>query len=212
MVSYNSLGAALVNVAMFYAVLLVICWAVSRLWSRDVTLPEDLLMSRRAQRRELLTMRRCRRRADLLWRFAEHLSGGRRAWVERLSRRYTDQAQQIEEARRTRLQQAERLDAQLRAWAAALTPIPGNSPYSPSPPPSAPRPTLEPAEEDTRRWERTLPWGTPSPLVTREGLGRPYPFVPLAPPLPEGTVYRSPPRQRQPKPVPLPGEPAKQWK
>lgn len=49
---------------------------------------------------------------------------------------------------------------------------------------------LREPEEVTRRWERTLPWGTPSPLVTREGLGRPYPFVPLTPPLPPSSRRR----------------------
>lgn len=191
MVSYNSLWAALCWVAVVYLVLVVICWALSRIWSRDVTLPDVTPMSRPEERREMATLRRLQRRADQLWRFAGHLSGAPRAWVESLSQRYTDRAQRIEKDRRHRARLADRLDAQARAWAALMTPIPGSSPSSASLPPSAPRPTLEPAEEDTRRWERPLPWGTPSPLVTREGLGRPYPFVPLAPPLPPRSSRRA---------------------
>lgn len=187
MVSYNSLTAAILWVVAVYLVLLVICWALSRLWSRDVTLPQVTPMSRPEERREIATLRRYQRRADLLWRFAAHLSGGRRAWAENLSRGYTDRAQRIEKEWHRRAQLADRLDGQARAWSALMTPIPASSPCSPSLPPSAPRPTLEPAEESTRRWERTLPWGTPSPLLTREGRGKPYPFVPLAPPLPRSS-------------------------
>jgi hypothetical protein len=93
------------------------------------------------------------------------------------------------------------------ASAADLERTLASSPCSaPSLPPSAPRttPALDfAADENTRRWERTLPWGTPSPLMTREGRARPYPFVPLAEPPSSGTVYRSPPRtpRRPPPPV-----------
>jgi hypothetical protein len=199
MIPYNSLGSSLAQVAICYLALLAMCWAIARLRSRSLELPDVTPMSRPEELREMAALRRCQRRAALLWRCGALLSGGRRAWVENLSRQYTDRAQRIEKARRSRAQDAGRLDAQARAWAAHMTPIPGSSPCSPpNPPPSAPRPTLDQAKESTRRWERTLPWGTPSPLVTREGLGRPYPFVPLAPPLPPAAPRSSRRARRNP--------------
>jgi hypothetical protein len=86
-------------------------------------------------------------------------------------------AERIERRTRQRARAVERESARALDWDRTLA----------SSPCSAPRttPALDfAADENTRRWERTLPWGTPSPLMTREGRARPYPFVPLAPPLP----------------------------
>lgn len=136
---------------------------------------------------------------------AAHLSGRRASWVQRRSLRCTRRAAALEMRRRRRAIAAAHREARDRAWDR----IRGSSPSSPWTqrlPPSAPRPVLPEEAEETRRWERTLPWGTPSPLLTREWIGKPYPFVPLAEPPPNsapGTVYRSPPRRERPKP-PLP--------
>jgi hypothetical protein len=100
-------------------------------------------------------------------------------------------AERIERRTRQRARAVERESARALDWDRTL----GSSPCSaPNLPPSAPRAASSldfTADENTRRWERTLPWGTPSPLVTREGLGRPYPFVPLAPPLPPRSSRRA---------------------
>lgn len=91
-----------------------------------------------------------------------------------------------------------RADARGRAWDRTLASSTCSPASPPSPPPSAPRRTTPTEDEDTRRWERTLPWGTPSPLLTREGRGRPYPFVPLAPPLPPAAPRSSRRSRRSP--------------
>lgn len=89
----------------------------------------------------------------------------------------------IQRAQRRRASDAARDSARALAWERTLA---SSHSSVPSRPPSAPRPSLDWSEgESTRRWERTLPWGTPSPLLTREGRGKPYPFVPLSPPLPQ---------------------------
>jgi hypothetical protein len=168
-----------IALAVWFLVLPLIGSMLSRSWSRDVTLadpPEVTPRSRLALRLEPARLRLWRWVAAALWRVGALLSGSRRRALERRSRRATARANRIEVERKRRMLAAWRQEARDRAWAAHMTPIPASSPSSTSLPPSAP-------EEDTRRWERTLPWGTPSPLMTREGLGRPYPFVPLAPPL-----------------------------
>jgi hypothetical protein len=104
--------------------------------------------------------------------------------LDGVSLRAARRAERIERRTRQRARAAERESARALDWDRTLA----SSPCSgPSLPPSAPRatPALDfAADENTRRWERTLPWGTPSPLMTREGRAKPYPFVPLAPPLP----------------------------
>ncbi len=173
----------------------VIVTVAGAILSRDVTPPELPPVTPRSRLGLLLEparLRLWRWVAATLWRGGALLSGNRRRALERRSRRATARANRIEVERKRRMLAAWRLEAKARAWAQHMGLIPGSSPCSPpSPPPSAPRPTLDQAEEPTRRWERTIPWGTPSPLVTREGLGRPYPFVPLAPPLPPSSSRRA---------------------
>jgi hypothetical protein len=192
---------------------------VNLLFSRSVTPLSHRDPGRRSRRRELRTIRRWRWLARLLWRVAERLSGGRRAWLERLSLRCTDRAQRMDRARVARRAALVEREIQALEAARARRATHGSSPSSPSFPPSAPRPPLVPRscslplespEENTRRWERTLPWGTPD----RQGRGKPYPFVPLESPPPSGTVYRSPPavpRRPPPAPTSLPRGPRRSW-
>lgn len=101
------------------------------------------------------------------------------AGLDGASLRAARRAERIERRTRQRARAAERESARALDWDRTL----GSSRSSATIlPPAAPRPALDfSADENTRRWERTLPWGTPSPLMTREGRGKPYPFVPLSP-------------------------------
>lgn len=107
------------------------------------------------------------------------------------SLRYARRAEWLDKRSRQRARAVERESARALDWDRTLASSPSSPP---SLPPSAPRPApvlpwispdMDPTgpDESMRRWERTLPWGTPSPLLTREGLGKPYQFVPLAPPM-----------------------------
>jgi hypothetical protein len=126
------------------------------------------------------TWRGCGR---LLWLAAGRVGTGRArwTWVRRLSGRCTRRAAMLELRRRRRENVAAALDVQARAWARTLDSSRSSATILPPAAPR-PRPALDfTADESTRRWERTLPWGTPSPLMTREGRAKPYPFVPLSP-------------------------------
>jgi hypothetical protein len=170
-------------------------WVVTRtspppvtLMSRPVTPPGRLALATAATRERLW-----RWAGAAMFALSGQLSGGRARWAQRLSLRYTRRAARLEVSRRRRAIAAARDSERATAWDRTLA----SSPCSPpSRPPSAPRPSLNWNEdESTRRWERTLPYGTPSPLLTREGRGKPYPFVPLAPPLPQPSSSR---RRRNP--------------
>lgn len=193
----------LVLIGLWFLVVTLSGWIATRPTSRDVTRrsrptgPDPSLLD--------LATAGARER---VWRFLGRalLAVG----AQRSGRSLTRRAARLEVRRRRLANAAAHLDARTRAWSRTLGSSISSQASPPSPPPSAPRRPLDPAEEETRRFERTLPWGTPSPLLTREGIGKPYPFVPLAPPLPSsGTVYRSPPRPPRPKPLPLPYEPTR---
>lgn len=129
----------------------------------------------------------------------------RAAWavgMTQLSLRYARRAGALEKRRHRRAETVGQRAVRDRAWASYLS-TPGSSPSSARTlPPSAPRPAT-PEDEATRLWERTLPHGTPSPLLTREGMGRPYPFVPLADPPPSSaSTYRSRPSPARGRPAP----------
>lgn len=193
-----SLPEALIGIVLWWIFLGALTWALTRWMSRDVT-PTATRRSRHLSRdpgpldraTEALRERMWRRCGRLLWLAAGQLSGRRALRVRRWSTRCTQRGALLELRRRRRENAAAVLDAQARAWARTL----GSSRSSATIlPPAAPRPTPAldfTADESTRRWERTLPWGTPSPLLTREGLGKPYPFVPLAPPLPTSSSRRA---------------------
>lgn len=124
-----------------------------------------------------------------LWRAVSWLAFA--VGLDGASLRYARRAEWLDRRTRQRARAVERESARALDWDR----IHASSPSSrPSLPPSAPRPAPSldfSAEEDTRPWERTLPWGTPSPLMNREGRARPYPFVPLAPPLPPRSSRRA---------------------
>jgi hypothetical protein len=115
------------------------------------------------------------------------------------SLRAARRAERIERRTRQRARAVARESARALDWDRTLASSPCSAtilpPSAPRPPPVLPwiSPDMNPSppDEDTRRWERTLPWGTPSPLMTREGRAKPYPFVPLAPPLPTSSSRRA---------------------
>jgi hypothetical protein len=188
---------ALVGLAAWWLLLVWVCQVLSRsITSLDVT-----RRSRRPRSTPSSLDLATEDAREWFWRTAS-----RAAWsigMTRMSLRYARRAAVLEIRRHRRAETVGQRAVRDRAWASYLS-TPGSSPSSArSLPPSAPRPAA-PEGEETRQWERTLPHGTPSPLLTREGLGKPYPFVPLAETQPsEGTVYRAPPRRERPKP-PLP--------
>lgn len=197
-----SLPEALIGIVLWWIFLGALTWALTRWMSRDVT-PAATRRSRHLSRdpgpldraTEALRERTWRRCGRLLWLTAGQLSGRRALRVRRWSTRCTQRGALLELRRRRRENAAAVLDAQARAWARTLDSSRSSATILP---PAAPRPAPvlpwispdmnpSPPDESTRRWERTLPWGTPSPLMTREGRGKPYPFVPLAPPLPSSS-------------------------
>lgn len=187
-------------------VVAVVAWWALLLWlgkvlSRSVT---SLDVTRRSRRPRSTPSSLDLATADArewFWRTAS-----RAAWavgMTRLSLRYARRAGALEKRRYRRAETVGQRAVRDRAWASYLS-TPGSSPSLANLPPAAPRPPLPEETEETRLWERTLPYGTPSPLLTREGIGKPYPFVPLAEtqPSPE-TVYRSPPRTPRRPPPPI---------
>jgi hypothetical protein len=208
MVSHTWWVLALVGLVAWWLLLVWVCQVLSRsVTSRDVT--------RRSRRPRSTPSSLDLATADArewFWRTAARATWA--AGLRRLSGRYTRRAEVLEKRRHRRAETVGQRAVRDRAWASYLS-TQGSSPSSVNLPPSAPRPAptlpwispdMSPTgpEEDTRQWERTLPWGTPSPLLTREGMGKPYPFVPLAEQPPSsGSAYRSPPRapRRPPPPV-----------
>lgn len=188
------LVVALVGLVAWWLLLVWVCQVLSRsVTSLDVT--------RRSRRPRSTPSSVDLATADARERFWRTAS--RAAWavgMTRLSLRYARRAGALEKRRHRRAETVGQRAVRDRAWASCLS-TPGSSPSLANLPPSAPRPPLPEETEETRRWERTLPWGTPSPLLTREGMGKPYPFVPLADPPPSSApVYR--PARRPPPPIP----------
>jgi hypothetical protein len=196
--SHTWLVLALVGLVAWWLLLVWVCQVLSRsVTSLDVT--------RRSRRPKSTPSSLDLATADArewFWRTATRATWA--AGMYRLSGRYARRAEALEKRRHRRAETVGQRAVRDRAWASYLS-TPGSSPsLARSLPPSAPRPVLPEETEETRQWERTLPWGTPSPLLTREGMAKPYPFVPLTETQPsEGTVYRSPPRtpRRPPPPV-----------
>lgn len=200
MISHVTLPEATIGILVWWLFLGSASWLLTRSWSRDVTLPDVTRRSRLVTppgRLDLATERTRQR----LWRWmgavllsvAGQLSGRRALWVVVRAKRCTRRAILLDIRRRRRANAAAVQAVRARTWDAQITPIPSSSPSSRTIlPPAAPRPAPDlSTDEATRRWERTLPWGTPSPLLTREGRGKPYPFVPLAPPLPTSSSRRA---------------------
>lgn len=203
--SHMWLVLALVGLVAWWLLLVWVCQVLSRsVTSLDVT--------RRSRRPRSTPSSLDLATADArewFWR-----TTSRAAWavgMTRLSLRYARRAGALEKRRCRRAETVGQRAVRDRAWASYLS-TPGSSPSLANLPPSAPRPAptlpwispdMNPTgpDEETHRWERTLPWGTPSPLLTREGIGRPYPFVPLADPPPSSApMYR--PARRPPPPIP----------
>lgn len=188
----------LVGVVVMVAWWLLLVWLGSVL-SRSVT---SLDVTRRSRRPRSTPSSLDLATADArewFWRTASRVTWA--VGMTRLSLRYARRAGALEKRRHRRAETVGQRAVRDRAWASYLS-TPGSSPsLARSLPPSAPRRVLPEETEETRRWERTLPHGTPSPLLTREGMGKPYPFVPLTcPPPSSAPMYR--PAVRPPPPIP----------